>query len=262
MKSEIERRRVTVQPETPVKLESRADAAADELPNIVGYTAVFGVDTEIQTYFGSFRERIQKGAFQRAIRERQNARALRNHDPDNLLGSVEGKTLELKEDATGLFVEIKTPNTTLGRDTVELIKRGDLSGMSFAFIVRKEKWVNGEDGSPDLRVIQDVDLFDVGPVTYPAYAQTTADTRSSSKAYQAGLAELGKPIPRLPEEDRAAAPEPQIAAEEAEEVRSEEAAKETVEAPIVDLSEAKKRRNRAAAEAQKNQFEMERLKTV
>lgn len=196
MTQQIERRLFALTPEIPVSLEQRDES--EGLPRIVGYTAVFGVDTEINSYFGTFKERLQKGAFRRAIREGQDVRALRNHDPDNLLGRTNSKTLRLKEDDTGLHIDVDPPNTSIGRDTVESIRRGDLSGMSFAFIVRKEKWINGEDGSPDVRIIQDVDLFDVGPVTFPAYASTTADLRSNSAAYQVGLAELGRPVPRLP----------------------------------------------------------------
>jgi HK97 family phage prohead protease len=196
MNQQMERRQIALSPEVPVAIELREDSG---LSKIVGYSAVFGVDTEIQTFFGSFKERIQKGAFRRAIREGQDVRALRNHDPDNLLGRTTAKTLRLKEDDTGLWIEVDPPSTTVGTDTVESIRRGDLSGMSFAFIVRKEKWVNGEDGSPDVRIIQDVDLFDVGPVTYPAYAQTSADVRSASAVYQVGLAELGRNVPRLPD---------------------------------------------------------------
>lgn len=201
MTQQIERRRFALTPETQVSLEQRDDG--DSLPRIVGYTAVFGVDTEINSFFGKFKERLQKGAFRRAIREGQDVRALRNHDPDNLLGRTTAKTLRLKEDDTGLHIDVDPPNTSIGKDTVESIRRGDLSGMSFAFIVRKEKWISGENGEPDMRIIQDVDLYDVGPVTFPAYASTTADLRSSSAAYQVGLAELGRPVPRLvdPEKD-------------------------------------------------------------
>lgn len=174
-----------------VGLVERADTdLINPLPKITGYSAVFGVNTEIQTFMGSFKEQIQKGAFKRAIRERHDVRALRNHDPDNLLGRLPAGTLELSEDNTGLYIEVDTPDTVVGRDTVESIRRGDLSGMSFAFIVRKEKWVNGENGEADLRIIQDVDLYDVGPVTYPAYVQTTADVNSRNEIHKRGIEEL------------------------------------------------------------------------
>lgn len=247
MKPEIERRLVTVPVEVPVQLEERADAEG-ALPKIVGYTAVFGVDTEINSYFGSFKERIQKGAFKRAIREGQNVRALRNHDPDNLLGTTQAKTVRLKEDDIGLHIEVDTDDTTVGRDTVSMIKRGDLSGMSFAFIVRKEKWISGEDGSPDMRIIQDVDLYDVGPVTYPAYSQTTADTRSASKAHQVGLAELGRPVPRLPEEKQEEDKREKAPEAEAETAPAAEPETVTQEAEPVDNSEWRKEQHKNRAE--------------
>lgn len=174
-----------------VILTEERQGGQERAKQIVGYSAVFGVDTEIPTLFGSFRERIQKGAFRRAIREGQDVRALRNHNPDNLLGRTLSKTLRLKEDDIGLFIEVDVANNTIGRDTVESIERGDLSGMSFAFVVRKEKWINGEDGAPDLRIVQDVDLYDVGPVTYPAYKETSADARAeSTEIYKRGKAEV------------------------------------------------------------------------
>ena len=182
----------------PVTLRAAEDGQPTQ---IVGYSAVFGVDTIVRDWFGTFRERIKKGAFRRALREAQDVRALRNHDSDNVLGRTASKTLRLKEDDIGLHIEVDIPNTTVGRDTAELIKRGDISGMSFAFVVIAERWIAGQEGQPDLRIIEDVDLYDVGPVTFPAYPTTTADVRDASKIHQRGLAELGKPIPELPEED-------------------------------------------------------------
>lgn len=245
--STIERRRISVTQDTPVRLEERAGEDSG-LPKITGYSAVFEVDTEIQTFFGNFQERIQKGAFRRAIREGQNVRALRNHNPDNLLGTTEAKTLKLREDDTGLFIEIDTPNTSIGKDTMESVKRGDLSGMSFAFVVRKEKWINGEDGATDLRIIQDVDLYDVGPVTYPAYAQTTADIRSQSQVYQVGLTELGKEVPRLTTEQVPASEEK---SEEISGLTAETNAPEpepTAEVPSFNSGDLRKQLNKVRAD--------------
>lgn len=185
---------------TAPSISLRADGDTG-LPQIVGYSAVFNVETVIDTWFGPYREKIKKGAFRRAIREAQDVRALRNHDPDNLLGRTVSRTLKIHEDDTGLYIEVNTPDTAVGRDTIEMIRRGDLSGMSFAFIVKQEKWIMGDTEADDLRVIEDVDLYDVGPVTYPAYPQTSADIRSCSIVYQRGLAELGKEVPPLPDED-------------------------------------------------------------
>lgn len=171
---------------------SRAEGQEVEADNvrIVGYTAVFSQETVISTMFGGFRETIKKGAFARAIAEEHDVRALRNHDADNLLGRSSSGTLTLREDEKGLWVEILPPSTELAAETKELIKRGDLSGMSFAFVVTAEKWTRGKGEELDMREILDVDLYDVGPVTYPAYPQTTADLRYVSELHEEARAQL------------------------------------------------------------------------
>ena len=157
---------------------------------ICGYTAVYDKKTLIRDWWGEeFEEIISRGAFSRAIAERQDVRALRNHDSDNLLGRTVSGTLVLKEDSNGLWIEIDPPDTSVGRDTVELVSRGDLSGMSFAFVVTRERWEYPKGNKP-LRYIEDVDLYDVGPVTYPAYDQTTALTIDKNEDLKRKLDEV------------------------------------------------------------------------
>lgn len=157
----------------------RIEERGDNLPSrIVGYTAVFDTPTEIDTGWHRFNEVIRKGAFTRALSEGQDVRALFNHDSNNVLGRNKSGTLTMREDNNGLWVEIVPPDTSLGRDVMQLISRGDISGMSFAFIIRKVTWSQGESPEDETREILDVDLFDVGPVTYPAYEETTAGVRS------------------------------------------------------------------------------------
>lgn len=146
-------------------------------PKIIGYAAVFGVETEIGNLFA---ERIAKGAFRRAIREKQDVRALFNHDSDYVLGRSKAGTLSMTEDDRGLKVEIDPPDTQLARDTLVLIERGDLDGMSFAFTVKKQEVLNREGALP-LRTILDVDLYDVSVVTFPAYEQTDVNVRSAEE---------------------------------------------------------------------------------
>jgi phage head maturation protease len=64
----------------------------------------------------------------------------------------------------------------MGRDVVTSIDRGDLTGSSFAFLIRKQTWLEG--GNEDIRQVDDVELVDVGPVTYPAYEGTSTGLRS------------------------------------------------------------------------------------
>lgn len=157
-------------------IETREDGA---LPTIVGYAAVYEAETVI---FNMFREKLRRGAFRRAVEARQDVRALFNHNPDFLLGRVGAGTLRLYDDDHGLRVEIDPPDTPTGREVVELIRRGDIYGMSFGFIPTRESWEQADESGLGLRVVEDVDLVDVSPVTYPAYEQTEVGIRSSAEA--------------------------------------------------------------------------------
>ena len=148
---------------------------------IVGYASVFYNAEDPGTEFGlgpKLKERIMPTAFNRALTEQQDVRALFNHDPNHLLGRRGAGTLTLSVDAVGLRYEITPPDTQSGRDTLESIKRGDLAGSSFAFQMKSHKWERGKEY--DVRNIEDVDLFDVGPVTFPAYKSATTGVRSES----------------------------------------------------------------------------------
>lgn len=145
---------------------------------IVGYAAVF--DKLSEDMWG-FREQIARGAFRKTLQE-ANVRALLEHDPRWLLGSSQSKTLRLVEDDHGLHVEIDPPDTSAGRDVVESLRRGDLSAMSFGFRAIKEKWET-KDEKP-LRVLQEVALYDVSLVAFPAYPDTSVALRSG---YAAGI---------------------------------------------------------------------------
>lgn len=172
-----------------MKLDKRADAAADTLPDITGIAAVYynaadPVGTQYQLWQNCF-ERIMPGAFDAAV-GRDDVRALQNHDQRLLLGRTESKTLALELTPAGLAYRITTPNTTAGRDTVESVSRGDITGSSFAFTISPGgvEWteetveVNGAKLTIEIRNIKAVCLFDVGPVTYPAYSATSSGTRS------------------------------------------------------------------------------------
>lgn len=140
---------------------------------IRGYAALFN---SLSEDLGGFREKIAPGAFARAIKEKQDVRALFNHDGNLILGRTKAGTLRLKEDRQGLAVEIDLPDSVFGKDLYASIERGDVSQMSFAFRARKDQWdlVNGES----IRTLIDVDIFDVSPVVYPAYSSTVIGVRS------------------------------------------------------------------------------------
>lgn len=145
----------------------------DESQSIVGHAAVFNEYADI----GWFQERIMPDAFKGSIRK-DDIRALFNHDPNYVLGRNKAGTLALKEDGKGLAIKITPPDTSFARDLMKLIERGDITQMSFAFQVLEEAWEYGDGKEPDKRDLVKVKLYDVSPVTYPAYPQTDVAIKS------------------------------------------------------------------------------------
>jgi len=162
---------------TADSLEVRVD---DDRPVIEGHAAVFDEEAVIGDYF---REVIKPGAFTRAIKEKQDVRALWNHDANHVLGRTKAGTLHLSEDKRGLKIAIDPPDTQFANDLLTSIKRGDIDQMSFAFRAVEEKWIE-KKGEMSLRELHDLDLYDISPVTYPAYAATDVGLRSSESVYQ------------------------------------------------------------------------------
>lgn len=169
-------RRMT--PSGEIRIENRDDGGK----MLVGYGAVFYRDGEAGTEYRlapDVVERIAPTAFNRAIEQKHDARGLFNHDPNMLLGRFGAGTMRLKTDATGLRYEIDLPDTQVGKDVAASIARGDLTGSSFSFRINGKSGQRFEKGKDfDIRHIVDVDLYDVGPVTFPAYEGTTAAVRS------------------------------------------------------------------------------------
>lgn len=140
-KTKKERRVITA----TVKVERRGDS---DIPTLVGYAAKFDQVTDIG---GFFNEVIRKGAFTGTIEDKDDVRALHNHDQNIVLGRTGPGTLRLKEDETGLRVEIDPPDTQQARDLMVSIDRGDIDQMSFGFTVEEEKWNRGGADEPELR---------------------------------------------------------------------------------------------------------------
>jgi len=154
------------------RLEVRAGDAGR---TIVGYAAMFNSQTVIGE---NYREIIAPGTFASALGA--DVRALIDHDSGRVIGRTTAGTLRLREDATGLAIEIDLPDTSDGRDLGVLIDRGDISGMSFGFNVTKQSW--DETGDIPTRTIQAVDLHEVSVVAFPAYPDTTIALRSLDEA--------------------------------------------------------------------------------
>ncbi len=141
---------------------------------ITGYAAKFDSPSE---NLGGFVEYIRAGAFAKTIQE-SDIRGLWNHNDDYVLGRNKAGTLRLAEDEVGLAIEIDPPDTTWARDLVVSIERGDVTQMSFAFRTVQDRWTHREGENPDvIRELIEVRLYDVSPVTYPAYEETEVSVR-------------------------------------------------------------------------------------
>jgi HK97 family phage prohead protease len=141
-----------------------------------GYASRFGNSYDL----GRFDEVIEAGAFTRALSEEQDVRALIDHDPSKIIGRSKNGTLEMREDAKGLFTRIHLPDTQEARDLATLVERGDLDAMSFGFTVKTDRWSKKE--GRNTRYISDVDLFDISVVSFPANSETSVALRSMDKA--------------------------------------------------------------------------------
>ena len=141
---------------------------------IIGHAAVFDTPVSIG---GWFDEVVRKGAFVESIKT-DDIRALLNHDPNYVLGRNKAGTLYLEEDENGLLIDNDPPDTQWARDLKVSMKRGDIDQMSFGFRAVEEKWTT-RDGQPDLRELLKVKLYDVSPVTYPAYEETDVQVRTA-----------------------------------------------------------------------------------
>lgn len=170
--SQHERRAFTVD---GMKIERREKEAT----RIVGHASVFNREADIG---GWFIESVAPGAFRRAIVE-DDVRALFNHDPNYVLGRNRAGTLKLSEDDIGLAIEILPPDTQAARDLMISIERGDVSQMSIGFRALKQEW--DETGDILKRKLLEAELFDVSPVTFPAFTETDVGLRAL-EAYRKG----------------------------------------------------------------------------
>lgn len=192
---ETRERRVISLPED-LRAEMRAEG---EKKRIVGHASVFDEWTTL--YEGRsfvWREIVRPGAFRDAIKEKQDVRSLWNHDANFPLGRTKSGTLELSEDDTGLLSDTDPVDAQYARDLLLSIARGDVSQMSFAFTPRrgdktttteKDGVLVADNGGERVTIYRDgeryieerellsLNLFDVSPVTYPAYEQTDVGLR-------------------------------------------------------------------------------------
>ncbi len=153
--------------------EVRADEGTPR--RLVGYASVF--DQLSQVIWG-FRERVQKGAFAETVGD--DIRALWNHDSAYVLGRTTAGTLDLGEDDKGLWVEITPPDTPLTQSFLASVERGDVTQMSIGFRALEDEWDEDDEGQM-IRTVTKIKLYEVSPVTFPAFPQTEISVRSEQE---------------------------------------------------------------------------------
>jgi HK97 family phage prohead protease len=167
--------------EAPTAVQgARVTSSRTATPMITGYAALFHVKTTIAN---TFVEVIRPGAFRDALADNDTV-GLFNHSADWVLGRTTAGTLRLAEDDRGLkyWIDIN-PDDPMAMSVLARIRRGDVRGSSFGFSIHPddERWSNPK-GSPPLHTILRVSrLFDVSPVTYPVYPQTSVGAQDSNQ---------------------------------------------------------------------------------
>jgi len=257
-----------------------------ESREIEGRPIVFGVRSVNLTPWSSTRkvyEVLEPGCISRELLQKSDVVLNLNHNSDvvNVLGRYRNNpdkdTLSLELRGDGIDCRCDLPKTNNANDTLELIRRGDINGMSFAFEDDWEDSENGvsfektndvEDGKEVwLRHVKRITgLYDVSIVTHPAYEQTTVGTREASDAIEKAIEDMMQrecgddEAKKKAEEEEAA----KRAAEEEAKKKAEEEAKAKAEQEERELEEQAQRAResqmlRLRAQRRRREIDMESL---
>jgi HK97 family phage prohead protease len=198
--------------ERSVEFRATSDEPGDGR-TLEGYAAVFDQPTRIDSYEGTFDEVVKRGAFRKTLRERQPVMQF-DHGNDKRTGSTPiGAIKDLREDDEGLFVRARLFDNELVEPIRQAVEGQAIRGMSFKFRVMADRWVDAAgkrikdddeladlltdpgDRGPIRREITEVQLFELGPVVFPAYDQTSVGVRNrfdpASVAVRGVIAQFG-----------------------------------------------------------------------
>src|SRR5690625_2256516 len=162
------------------KIEIREDGDGNR--SISGYAVKWEMKSQVLGMYFKFREQVKKGAFLESLNN-DDQRFLWSHDVSQVLGRTKNGTLRLKEDDVGLRFDLDLPKTTIGNDTYESIKRGDVDGVSFGFRVEDDEVQEPEDDLP-LRTVKKAKLLEVSAVAFPAYPDSEVSARGYDRMKQ------------------------------------------------------------------------------
>lgn len=159
-------------------LVSRAEVTDSGV--LSGYAAVYGVPTNRQSQFrGS--ETIARGAFDGLLiptGDDNDTLMTLDHNPSNLLGRTSSGTLRLASDDHGLAFQLDLPNTSLGNDMRELVKRGDMRGASFLAAMDPASIERTASGVIHRKFTR---LVDICLTAMPAYPETEVLARTAAE---------------------------------------------------------------------------------
>lgn len=176
--------------DSPVEYRA-ASSGSDFIGELHGYAAVFNSPTEIQDRQGTYMETIAPGAFKKTIEGRMDKIVVQfDHGTHQSIGSLPlGRLTELREDARGLYVSIGLADTSYNSDLMALVRAGALSGQSFRFAAIHDTWDDTNRMKPT-RTLKEVKLFELGPVVFPAYDQTSLAARNRTLTADAARARI------------------------------------------------------------------------
>ena len=172
--------------------ELRAERDEKHGDHIIGVPIVYNAKTDIG---GWYEEMIAAGALDGA--DLRDVRFLVNHDTSMIplarsRNNNENSTMQMTVEADGLHirVDLDTEGNTESRSLYSAIKRGDITGMSFAFRVETDSWEDLDTEYPKRTITGISKVFEVSAVTWPAYDQTSLEARSNAIALDSAASVL------------------------------------------------------------------------
>lgn len=169
-----------------VRATNSTPVVSQDSRTVEGYAVVFNSQSEDLGFY----ETINPAAITEDVLKRSDVFCLFNHDQDKVLARSKYGTgsLQLQLDEQGLKYTFTAPNTDLGDEILEYLRRGDIDSSSFAFTVStdegSEVWTTGTDGRQYREILKIDSLHDVSPVWTPAYSSTSVSQRTLDKLNQ------------------------------------------------------------------------------